>query len=127
MTKDKTSKIKFKFGKAEKKLLIILCYHISATVISMSAFAEYLRRSKSFSQRLQEYLVCEQPGHDPSDPCDRESIESLSTIIMLSFTSVLHGIQPLVYLVFVVNTAELRGKVLSFYRKIIKSEDKGSA
>ncbi len=80
-------------GKAEKKLLIILCYHISATLI--------LTQVKVIQPEGRSILVCEQPGHDPSDPCDRESIESLSTCLLSVCSK---------------NTAELRGKFLSFYK-----------
>ncbi len=115
------SKSKFKFGTSERKLLFLLCYYTVTTVIALGSYAEFSRKSSVFGQKLQEYFMCEQPGYDATNPCDRRDFESLSPTIIACFMAVLTGIQPFVYLVFVVNITELREKGSSCYSKIKRS------
>ena len=111
MVKDRKSKnIIFKIGSSERKLLIILCYYITAAVIGLSSYSDFSRKSGLFEEKLNEYFKCEQLGHDPSNPCDRTTFETLSSTRIAIVTSVIVGIQPAVNLLFAVNVEEIKHK-----------------
>jgi len=108
----------FKITTAERKLLIILCYYIIATVFSLTFFAEFSRKSRLFGQELTKYFVCERYGHNPAAPCDRQGFEKLSPTIVGYFSTTLVDIMPSVYLVFAINLSELKHKCLWCWRKM---------
>ena len=114
MFKEKKSKNIFKIGSSERKILLIICYYIISTVINLTAFADFSHKSDLFQERLAKYFACEQFGHDPSNPCDRQPFEETlsSALIILSYG--FHGTLPLLNLVFAVNINDLKGKCFRF-------------
>ena len=108
----------FKMTTAERKLLIVLCYFIISTTFGLTFFAEFSRKSALFEREITNYFICEQFGHNPADPCDRQGIEKLSPAIVGYFSTALVGMMPSVYLVYAINFSELKPRCLWCWRKM---------
>ena len=102
-----TSKISFKVGTAERKLMIVFIYYIFLASIALTTFTISTRDSELFANSLQEYFLCELRGHDPSNPCTRESSGQTATAFgTLSY--MLLGLYPTLNLVFALNISDLK-------------------
>ena len=99
----------FGLNVAERKLLIIFCYYVVSTVVNLTAFSDFASKSDIFEVELNRYFACELAGHDPSNPCPR-TFEGVWTEVPVIIAYGLHGILPLVNLIFVVSLQELREK-----------------
>ncbi len=97
----------FKFGTAEKKILIVTCYCIVLSTVALTAFTLSTRDTPAFVRNIGLYFLCEQRGHDPENPCSRDYIKNSDSVLtMLSF--VLLSLFPVVNLIYAINTRELK-------------------
>ena len=103
------SKLKhiFKFGTAEKKLMIVFSYYIVLSSVALTTFTLSTRNIDILIRGIQEYFFCEQGGFDPEDRCTRDYLKyaypSLSTI-----SYALLGLFPVVNLIYAINLKELK-------------------
>ena len=93
---------------AEKKLLIVLCYYILFGIVSM-VFSSLT--SSNISRQLFEAIVshftCEALGYTPGK-CDRGLFQQYSITWLFSLTLVLLALIPVVSLLFVLNTEDIK-------------------
>ena len=119
--KVKDSKHIFKFGTAEKKLLIVLSYYIVLSSVALISFTLATRNVENLISGIQEYFFCEQGGFDPEDHCTRDyrkySYPSLSTI-----SYALLGLFPVVNLIYVINLKELKAALHKWLPKLKKKQ-----
>lgn len=101
----------FKFGTAEKKLLVVLCYYVILAAVALTTFSIGTRDIKTFVQSVQNYFLCEQNGHDPDRPCNRKLKGQLHPALF-TITYVLLGLFPVVHLIYAINMKELKDIVL---------------
>ena len=103
------STIPLKLDTAQKKLLIVFCYYVVLTVIALTSFTLATRNTGVIVNSAKRYFLCEQNGHDPSEPCSRSELERLMnpTGITLSFILAM-ALFPVVNLVYIVNIQELK-------------------
>ena len=78
-----------------------------ATVINLTAFSDFARKSEIFEHEIGTYFMCELKGHNSSDPCVFNNPIS-TTLVILSYG--FHGILPIVNLIFAVNVQDLKAK-----------------
>ena len=95
----------------------MLCYYILLAVIEAAIFTIVARNSELFAARLRDYFFCEQSGHDPNNPCDRKSFSEISHPNLTVTALVLHGILPVVFMVYAINIKELKERFNSCLRK----------
>ena len=95
-------------GVAEQKLLIVFWVFVVSTVINLTAFSTFARKSDVFEAELKNYLLCELPGHNPLYPCDREKMEKVFSEVPFIFSFGLYGCLPLANLVFVIRFDSLK-------------------
>ena len=97
----------FKFGTAEKKILIVTCYCIVLSTVALTAFTLSTRDTPAFVRNIGLYFLCEQRGHDPENPCSRDYIKNSDSVLtMLSY--VLLSLFPVVSLIYAINIRELK-------------------
>ena len=109
----------FKFGTAEKKILIVTCYCIVLSTVALTAFTLSTRDTPAFVRNIGLYFLCEQRGHDPENPCSRDYIKNSDSVLtMLSF--VLLSLFPVVNLIYAINTRELK----EFMQRMKSTENK---
>ena len=96
-------------SRSEQKILIVICYYIVVSVVFLTGFADASRKADIFKENFYKYLLCEQSGHDPNNPCDRSVLETFSYILTI-FSYGLHGILPLVNLIFTIDFREINMK-----------------
>ena len=97
----------FKFGTAEKKLLVVFSYYVVLASVALTAFTLSIRNSSNFITSIQQYFLCEQGGHDSSSPCSRDYIsQSFPSLTTLSY--ILLGLFPVVNLIYAMNLKELK-------------------
>ncbi len=85
-------------------------YYVISTVISLTAFSDYVNKADLFQSELIKYLQCELLGHDPLNPCDRSKLESIviGALAVLSFG--FQGMLPVVNLIFTISIQDMRSK-----------------
>lgn len=97
----------FKFGTAEKKLLVVFCYYIILATVALTTFTVVTRNASNYIKNIQRYFLCEQGGYDPNNPCShdfrRQSYPSLTTL-----SYVLLGLFPVVNLIYAINLKEMK-------------------
>ena len=93
---------------AEKKLLIVLCYYILFGIVSM-VFSSLTSSNISHQlfQAIATHFTCEALGYTPGK-CDRGLFEQYSITWLFSLTLVLLALIPVVSLVFVLNTGDVK-------------------
>ncbi len=98
----------FKFGTAEKKILIVTCYCIVLSTVVLTALTLSTRDdTTAFVRNIGLYFLCEQRGHDPENPCSRDYIKNSDSVLtMLSY--VLLSLFPVVSLIYAINIRELK-------------------
>ena len=103
----KASQLKhpFSFNDTERKLLIVFWFFVVSTVINLTIFSEFARKSDIIGAKLNKYLFCELRGHNPANPCDLERVVS---DVHITFSYFFHGTLPVANLVFVVSFQGLR-------------------
>lgn len=109
----------FKFGTAEKKILIVTCYCIVLSTVALTAFTLSTRDTPAFVRNIGLYFLCEQRGHDPENPCSRDYIKNSDSVLtMLSY--VLLSLFPVVNLIYAINIRELK----EFMQKMKSTKNK---
>ena len=111
------SKLKQEFqkygGTAELKILIVLCYYIIITVVSLCGFSILSESIPEFRDDLTQYFACESLGVNSGMDCQRDvsriDSESLNTL-----TSVLIGFFPYVNFIYIISLKDIK----QFRRKI---------
>ena len=103
----KASQLKhpFSFNDTERKLLIVFWFFVVSTVINLTSFSEFARKSDIIEAKLKQYLFCELNGHNPANPCDLEKVLPVVLTILAHF---LNGTLPVANLVFVISFQGLR-------------------
>ena len=76
----------------------------------MTTFSIFTNKSDIIANELDRYFMCELSGHDPANPCDRERFERIINDVPVILAFGLHGILPLVNLIFVISVQDLREK-----------------
>ncbi|ORU95080.1 MAG: hypothetical protein A6F71_10475 [Cycloclasticus sp. symbiont of Poecilosclerida sp. M] len=106
----KASQLKhlFSFNVTERKLLIVFWFFVVSTVINLTAFSEFARKSDIFEAELNQYFSCELGGHNPANPCDRERVERVLSEIPIVLAYLFHGTLPVANLMFVISFQGLR-------------------
>ena len=102
---------------AEKKLLIVFCYYIFLQVISFIYFSITKHSADTLQTELLSYFLCEQDGHDPSNPCSRSGFEYLINPGLAVLSFILALIAPVVNFVFVIDYQELKHKLQTAFKK----------
>ena len=98
-----------KFGTAEKKLLIVLCYYVILAATILTTMTLVSRVTLELEDNIQEYFLCEESGHNFSHQCDHSKIDRLNLpSIVINITMFLLGLFPVTNLVYAVNVEELR-------------------
>ena len=87
-------------------------------MINLTAFSDFARKADVFAAELEHYFRCEARGHDPENPCEFKRVIS-ETLVVLSYS--LHGILPVVNLIFAINIQDLKSKVGSIFSKVHSS------
>lgn len=64
------------------------------------------------------YLMCELPGHNPVNPCDRSRFERYIADPFIVLSYAFHGTLPLANLIFTVSIEDLRRKFAILRGKI---------
>ena len=103
----------FKFGTAEKKLLVVFCYFIILSSIALTTLTVITRNFSNFEKNIQKYFLCEQGGNDPNKPCSHE-YRRQSYPVLTTLSIVLVGLESVVNLIFAINLKELKG----FFQKL---------
>ena len=105
---------------AEKRLIVILSYYILFGIISMvTTSVSTSNLSQMFFNSIASHFSCEALGYTPGK-CDRGLFEQYSTSWLFTLTYIFHGLIPVVSLVFVLDTKELKRQVLwrCFHRSL---------
>ena len=108
----------FNFGTAEKKLLIVFCYFILMTVITIASSTLLVKKNSELLGSIQKYFTCEQGGHNPNNPCSRSDIDNmLYPLDTLGF--MMFSLFPVITLLYVINIQELK----EFWRKCFEKHN----
>lgn len=99
----------FKISTAERKILIVFCYYVLTTVISLVALTLATRTGEIVIQHITEYFVCELDH--PSKPCSRKFEEFLYPYLTAT-SFVLMGFFPFMILIFLTNFREMKERVV---------------
>ena len=119
--KEKEKSNRFQLGAAEKKLLVVFCYYVVLASVALTSFTLSIRNLPSFLRKLQTYFLCEQRGHDPSNPCSRVFQEQ-SYPLLATASFILLGMFPVVNMLYAVNLRDLK-EILKKWR--LKNRRKG--
>ncbi len=109
----------FKFGTAEKKILIVTCYYIVLSTVALTAFTLSTRDTPALVRNIGLYFLCEQRGHDPENPCSRDYIKN-SDSVLTTLSYVLLSLFPVVNLIYAINIRELK----EFMQKMKSTKNK---
>ena len=99
---------KITFGRAEKKLFIVFVYYV---VMTLTALAQFSYSSKKFTPNFddfQNYSICEQRGHNLSNPCSGSGVVSDTYMLVKLLHRILRSMFPLLNLIYIVNIQELK-------------------
>ena len=101
---------------AEKKLVVVFCYYVVIAVFTLTSFTLLTRNSTQFVSSVEQNFLCEQGGHNPSNPCSLSDIESLSYPAVNTLTYILIALLPFVNLLYTVNIQELKELWAKFFK-----------
>ena len=91
-------------GKAEVKILVIICYYISMGVSILSVIAYTHATSERDIKTYQRYFICQSAGIQPDRDCGDPPEIHLQTLHRLtSVGSFLQSLMPVVILIFVID------------------------
>ena len=80
------------------------------TAFSLTSFTLAARNSNLFAAQLLDYFICEQSGHNPDAPCDRDSFRQLAYPGVTAVAFVLLDLFPSVNLVYALNVMQVKKK-----------------
>ena len=100
----------YKIGTAERKILIVFVYYVLLAAISLVAFSLSTRHSEQFIIKVLDYFTCESHGVNPDNHCDEKINSYLKHrhVALLTLSHVLLGLYPVMNLIYVINTRELK-------------------
>lgn len=107
----KKSKKAYKFGTAEKKLLVQFAYYFALEVVGFIVFSIAQRNAAPLQKELLNYFTCEASGHDPANPCDRRGFESYTSAVPSMLSYMLLLLAPMVNFLFVIDFQVLRNRL----------------
>ena len=90
-------------------------------MIDLTAFSEFASKADLLQNELMNYFRCEQSGHDPLNPCDRSKFEPIVADAFVILSYGLHGMLPVVNLIFTINIQDMRSKCGMLCGRIKKS------
>ena len=107
--KSATPRANSKMGTVKKKILIILSYYFILGGVAVTAYPFAARSGKKSIQPIRNYFLCEAPGIDPDNPCDRSAFENQTGyLILIGAAYLLIGLLPAVNLIFAVDIRKLK-------------------
>ena len=98
----------FKLGTAEKKLLTVFCYFMLVQLVSVTGLTVYTKNTPQLLENIEKYFICEQGGHNPSNPCSRSNVDKWSNPFLDAVGYFVLAFFPFVNLIYVVNIGELK-------------------
>ena len=107
--KQKLIKNLAKTSSAEVILLVSFCYYMIVGVVTTSSNAAYVEDIVLIQRAQMKYFICEQRGHNISNPCILENISGIFTAVGY-FLLILY---PFAHLMYVLNIKCLRQKCKS--------------
>ena len=110
-----------KVSSAEVLLVIAFCYYVIVGLVTLSTFAVYFKNYKALEDELQKFYVCEEEGHDTSNPCDESGYFRIRARNLTPFGFVLIFLHSFLHLMYVLkfnNIKTLRKKCLSCGRSM---------
>ena len=108
MKKKRDSPNSFKFGTAEKKLLLVFFYFEILASIALITFTLNTRYDSEFIRSVFDFFLCEQRGHDPENPCSNADINRLSFPSVTTLSYIILGLFPVAILVYALNINEIK-------------------
>ena len=102
-------------GAAEFKLMLVLCYYMLITLISIANFSLMLRNESKLQTRIQDYFLCESQGI--TSRCQR-NFEEFNNTVVLALTLVILALYPLYVLVFAINCREVKERYKTISEKL---------
>jgi uncharacterized membrane protein YesL len=88
-------------GKAQAKILFIMCYYIITAIIALTVFVNFEVKGARERQNIQEHFACQSAGVQDGRDCGESIVERLHDFSVLGAVSiVLIGLLPAVVLVF---------------------------
>ena len=94
-------------GTAELKILIVLCYYIIFTVVSLTSFSIISKHIPKLRDDLTQYFACESRGVSSEMDCQRE-VDRIDSEIALTLAYVLIGFFPYVNIIYIVSSNDVR-------------------
>lgn len=92
------------------KVLIIIFYYILLGVSTLTNFSVHSRNLQHFMRELVSYFLCESTGTSGGKVCDRTVFQQFSNPIPAAISFILLGLYPVINLIYVVNTQEIKQK-----------------
>jgi hypothetical protein len=74
------------------------------------SFSDFARKADLFQNELKKYFLCELRGHDPLNPCDRSSFETLESDTLTILTFMFSGMLPVANLIFTISVQGVKNK-----------------
>ena len=108
-----------KISSAEVILLVSFCYYMTAGVVATTSLAAFTNDIEVIQREQMKYFICEQRGHDISNPCNTTGFENISEIFTV-IGYLLLILYPFVHLVYVLNIKWLRRKCKSCCCRTLK-------
>lgn len=98
-------------GKAQAKILFIMCYYIITAIMALIVFVNFEVKGARERQALREHFVCQSAGMQEGRDCGESIGERLHEFSVLGAVSIiLVSLLPAVVLVFSVKCAECKTK-----------------
>ena len=104
----KQSRRPLKFGTAEKKIFIVLCYYVLLSIVSLTALSLNTGVAGPLRAAIERYFICELGGHNPSDPCSRSEFEKFTYPWVTTLAFILLSLLPFVNLVYAVTIQDAK-------------------
>lgn len=98
-------------GKAQAKILFIMCYYIITAIIALTVFVNFEVKGASERQKLEEHFICQSPGMQEGSDCGESIGERLHDFNILGAVSIiLIGLLPAVVLAFSIKCVKCKTK-----------------
>ena len=98
-------------GKAQAKILFIMCYYIITGIIALTVFVNFEVKGASEHQKFREYFSCQSAGMQEGSDCGESIGERLQEFTVLGAVSIiLIGLLPAVVLAFSIKCVKCKTK-----------------
>lgn len=100
-------KVSIKFGSAEKKTCVLLCYYVVVSLLGLTGVTVDSRTGLDYARQELLYFTCESGGRKVDEPCIRASLEDFNSagIVIMSF--ILVGMIPMVNFLLTIKYSEV--------------------